>query len=100
MTQKYLICYQGKKNSPFRTLDIQLDIFICNFYKEYWNIFFDGNSFGINSLLRRACEWIQKEEARLEFIYKISHKKVSDFLENVQVGDTIFCRIAPCHEVK
>lgn len=100
MSRKYLICYQGKKDCLFRTLDIQLEIFTCNFYKEYWNVFFDGDSFSINSLLRRACEWIKIEEARLEFICEISRKKVSDLLENVQVGESVFCRIAPDHEVK
>ena len=90
MTRKYLFCHQQKKNCPFRILDILLDIFICNFYKEYWRVFNDGNSFGVKSLLSRACGWIQKEEKRLDFICKISRKKTLDFLEKAQVGDTLF----------
>ena len=90
MTRKYLFCHQQKKNCPFRILDILLDIFICNFYKEYWRVFNDGNSFGVKSLLSRACGWIQKEEKRLDFICKISRKKTLDFLEKAQVGYTLF----------
>jgi len=100
MSRKYLICRQNKKNCPFRTLDIQLDIFICNYLKEYWREFNSGNHFGAKILLNRACEWIQKEEKRLGFICEISRKKTLDFLEIVKIGDTVFCRIAPHHEVK
>lgn len=100
MTRKYLICRQQKKNCPFRTLNISLDIFICDFYKEYWRIFDNSNSLGVKSLLNRACEWIQDEEKRLNFICQIAQKTTREFFENVQVSDTVFCRIAPYHEVK
>lgn len=90
MNRKYLICNQGKKNCSFRILDIQLDIFTCNFYKEYWRVFNDGNSFGAKSLLNRACDWIQKEEARSEFISKGASKETVEMLKSIEVGDSLF----------
>jgi len=97
---KYSICHQQKEKCPFRVFDVQLDIFICNFYKEYSSMLNDGNSFGAELLLNRACEKYQNEEKRLKFIREIAHKKTQDFLTNAQIGDVVFCRIAPFHEVK
>jgi len=90
MTKDYLFCYRDKKNCPFRIHDIQLDIFICNFQKEYWREFNDGNSFGVKCLLNRACEWIQKEEKRLDFISSISYKDTLKILKGLNIGDTLF----------
>jgi len=42
----------------------------------------------------------QNEERRLEFIREIARKNGLDVLENAQIGDALFCRIAPHHEVK
>ena len=50
-------------------------------------------------MIRKACKWVKREESRLKFIRKIVREKTLDLLEKVQVGDTIFCRIAPYHEV-
>ncbi len=90
MSRKYFICYQKKKNCSFRTLDVKLDIFICNFHKEYWGVFNDGNSFGVKNLLNRACEWIQKEDARLKFISENASKETIEMLKSIDVGDTLF----------
>ena len=90
MSRKYLICYQRKEKCPFKILDIQLDIFICNFYKEYWRAFNEGNFFSAKILLNRACEWIRKEEARLEFISKNASKETIEMLKSAKVGDTLF----------
>jgi hypothetical protein len=97
---KYSICRQQKEKCPFRVFDVQLDFFICNFYKEFTSMVNGGNSFGAKLLLNRACEKYQNEERRLKFISGISRKKTQDFLDNSQVGDIVFCRIAPFHKVK
>jgi hypothetical protein len=51
-----LICHEDKKNCPFRALDINSDIFICNYHEEYWRVFNEGNSFVVKALINRACE--------------------------------------------
>lgn len=93
------ICRQQKDSCSFRALDLTSDAFVCNFHKEYWKAFNDGGEFRVKSLLRRTCEWVQKEDARLEFIVKLRANKILDLLEKAQVGDTVFCEIAPYHEV-
>ena len=90
MSKKYPICHQDKKSCPFKTLDMQLDIFICNFHKEYWRLFNDGNSFGAKNLLNRACEWIQEEKKRQKFISKSASKQTIKMLKNIEVGDMLF----------
>lgn len=100
MSKRHSICRQDKKGCPFRILDIQLDIFVCNFSKEYCSMLNDGNSFGAKLLLNRACEKYQNEEKRLKFISEIARKKTQDFLKNAKVGDIVFCEIAPYYEVK
>ena len=90
MSRKYLICRQDKKNCPFRTLDIQLDVFICNYSKEYWREFNTGNYFGAKALLNRACEWIQKEEKRLRFISRRAKKETIRMLKSIEIGDTLY----------
>ncbi|MBY8990263.1 MAG: hypothetical protein KGD58_05875 [Candidatus Lokiarchaeota archaeon] len=90
MSRKYLICHQKQKKCPFRILDIQLDVFGCNFYKQYWQVFNEGNSFGAKVLVNRACEWIKKEERRLDFISKGASKETIKMLENLEVGDMLF----------
>ena len=100
MTRKFLICRQHRINCPFRSFDAQSELLICDFYKEYWRIYNDGNTFGAKTLLNRACEWINKEEKRLDFICNLAKKSFLDLIQNVQVGDTVFCRIAPYHKIK
>ncbi len=90
MNRKYLICRQDKKNCSFKVLDIQLDIFICNFSKEYWREFNSGNSFGAKKLLNRACEWLQKEKRRLKLISKKANKETIKMLKTLEIGDILF----------
>lgn len=90
MSRKYLICRQDKKNCPFRTLDIQIDIFICNYLKEYWREFNSGNYFGAKILLNRACEWVQGEEKRLKFISEGARKETLKMLKSIEIGDHLY----------
>ena len=41
-------------------------------------------------MLNRACEWIQKEEKRLDFISSISYKDTLKMLKDISIGDTLF----------
>lgn len=90
MTKKFLFCHQQKKKCPFRILDFQLDVYICEFYKEFWGVFNDGNSFGAKTLLSRTCEWIKAEEARHDFISKNAKKKTIKMLKTIAIGDEMF----------
>ena len=87
---KFSICRQQKKKCLFRVFDIQLDVFICSFYKEYSSMINDGSSFGAELLLNRACEKYQNEEKRLEFISKGSKKDTIQMLRHLEVGDSLF----------
>ncbi len=87
--QKYFFCQGEKKNCSFRILDFQIDMFVCNFYDKKWD----------KSSLRRACEWIQKENTRLELIRKNANKRTLQMLRNIQIGDILFCT-ARSKEVK
>ena len=100
MTKKFLFCHEQKKKCPFRTLNYQLEVYVCEFYGEFWRVFKGKNEFALKTLFSRACEAIRTEEARHDFIIKIAKKKTLDFLQNAQVGDTVFCRIAPHHKIK
>ena len=90
MIRRHSICRQQKKDCSFRILDIHLDIFICNFYKEYSSMLNDGNSFGAKLLLNKACEKYQIEEKRLKFISKGAEKETIQMLRRLEVGDTLF----------
>ncbi len=90
MNHKDLICHQDKENCPFKILDIQLDIYLCGFYDNYWREFNAGNTFGVKSLLNRSCEWIIKEEARLDFISKFARKETIKMLKSIDIGDILF----------
>ncbi len=90
MSRKYLICRQNNKNCRFKVLDLQLDIYICNFMKEYWQEFNSGNKFGAKNLLSRACEWIQWEERRLKMLSRSASKETIKMLETLEIGDTLF----------
>lgn len=87
---KYSICRQQKEKCPFRVFDVQLDVFICSFYKEYTSMVNDGNSFGAKPLLNKACEEYKNEEKRLEFISKGAEKETVKILRCLEVGDTLF----------
>jgi len=78
--QKYLFCEGKKKNCSFKILDFQIDLFVCSFYDKKWDKF----------TLRRACEWVQKENSRLEFIRKNSRKRAIKMLKEINVGDKLF----------
>lgn len=95
MNGKFDICRQQRDSCSFTAFDITLNVFICNFHKEYWKAFNNGGEFRVRSLLRRACGWVQKEDSRLKFIVKLSAKKTMDLLKNAQVAILFFAKSHP-----
>ena len=94
------ICNQDFKNCPYRLIDMENPRPLCDYYRLHARLILNREFSEIPVLVRRACKWMQNEESRLKFIREIARKKTLDFLENTQVGDTVFCGIAPFHAVK
>ena len=52
-------CIGDKKHYPFRIIDIEDNVIICNFYKKYGEIYNSNNTIGVKLLLNRACKEIR-----------------------------------------
>lgn len=94
------ICSQDFKSCPYRLFDLENHKPLCDYYRLHAQLIINREFSKIPSLIRKACEWVQKEESRLEFIREIARKKGLDVLENSQIGDNVFCQIGSYHEVK
>lgn len=88
------------KGCPYRLIDLEEPLPLC-LYIDLWAKLVNNHEFlEIPRLTNRACDLIKMEEGRAETVRRLHLEKFKDFLETVQIGDTVFCRIAPFHEVK
>lgn len=95
-----IVCNQGFKNCPYRIYDLEKDYPLCDYHRLHARLIINREFSKIPALIRKACEWVQKEEKRLDFIRKIARDMGLDLLKNAQIGDIVFCRRPPYHEVK
>ena len=85
---------------PYRLIDLEFPHPLCRYIDLKATLIVDREFSEIPRLTSKACDWIKLEEGRAETVRRLHRERFKDFLENVQVGDTVFCRIAPFHEVK
>lgn len=86
----YEICNQDFKNCPYRVWDLSKDYPLCYFYRLHSRIIINREFSQLPSLVRKACEWVQKEEARLKCIRGIALKRTLRMLKKIEIGDTLF----------
>ena len=94
------ICTQDFKNCPYRVCDLEKDYPLCDYFRLVTQLVINREFSQIPSLIRRACEWVQREEARLKYIREIAKRRGLDLLKNAQIGDIVFCYVGTYHEVK
>ena len=95
-----IVCDQGFKNCPYRIVDLRKPHPLCNYFRLHARLIINREFSKIPALIRKACEWVQKEEARLECIREIARKRGLDLLKNAQTGDTVYCYVGGYQEVE
>ena len=85
---------------PYRLIDLNEPHPICDYIKLTVRLMIDKEFSKIPRLTSRACDYIKTEEGRAETVRRLHRERFKAFLEEVQVGDTVFHIIAPFHEVK
>ena len=88
------------EDCPYRVIDLEEPLPLCRYIDLQAKLIVNREFSEIAHLTSRACDWIKMEEGQAETIRQLHRKRFKDFIENVQVGDIVFCRIAPFHEVK
>ena len=85
---------------PYRLTDLEFPRSLCRYIDLWAEIVNDRDFSEISRLTSKACDWIKLEEGRAETTKRLHNERFRDFRENVQVGDTVFCKIPPFHDVK
>ena len=93
-------CFEDVEKCPLRIYDLEKDILRCDFFRQNSILICNRQLNRKTALVNKACDYIKKEEARLDSIVAVSHKKTLDFLKNAQKGDNVFCRVGVFPEVK
>ena len=88
------------ESCPYRFIDLEEPHPLCRYINLQATLIVNREFSKISRLTSRACDWIKMEEGRAETFRRLHRERFKDFLENVQVGDNVFCEIAPFHDVK
>ncbi len=83
-------CFEDVEKCPLRIYDLEKDILRCDFYRQNARLMSSRQFNRIPALVNKACDWIKKEEARLDSIVAVSHKRDLDFLKHAQIGETVY----------
>ncbi len=86
-------CFEDFEKCPLRIYDLEKDILRCDFFRQNSILICNRQLDRKHALVNKACDYIKKEEARLDSIVAVSHKRNLDFLKKAQIGETVYCRI-------
>jgi len=67
------------------------DTFFCNFGNMYAELMFHHKNAEVNILVNSVCRSVRNEIMNHEFFAQESRKMEKTFLEQVQMGDTVYC---------
>ncbi len=76
---------------PYRIIDLSELRPICNYSELKARLVVNKDFSEIPHLTSRACDWIKQDETRLENIRKIARENAMDVVNNVKIGDMLFC---------